>query len=94
MMMSDAGIPLAVVGCDFRVAPSRARSQLVLDEHEALQLADELERCGWADGLVVLDTCNRNEWVVASSQPAWAARRIRESGSLRADGCHLAGGPQ
>ncbi len=75
-MMSAAGIPLAVVGCDFRVAPSRARSQLVLEEHEALQLADELERGGWGDGLVVLDTCNRNEWVVASPQPAWAAQLL------------------
>jgi glutamyl-tRNA reductase len=77
MMMSAAGIPLAVVGCDFRVAPSRARSQLVLDEHEALQLADELERGGWAEGLVVLDTCNRNEWIVASHQPAWAVQLLQ-----------------
>ncbi len=81
-MMSAAGIPLAVVGCDFRVAPSRARSQLVLTEHEALALADDLERGGWAEGLAVLDTCNRNEWVVASAQPAWAAQllhsRMRE----------------
>ena len=76
MMMSAAGIPLAVVGCDFRVAPSRARSQLVLEEHEALQLADELERGGWAEGLAVLDTCNRNEWIVASHQPAWAAQLL------------------
>jgi glutamyl-tRNA reductase len=76
MMMSAAGIPLAVVGCDFRVAPSRARSQLVLEEHEALRLADELERGGWADGLVVLNTCNRNEWIVASDQPAWAAQLL------------------
>ena len=75
-MMTSAGIPLAVVGCDFRVAPSRARSQLVLEEHEALQLADELERGGWAEGLVVLDTCNRNEWLVATHQPAWAAQLL------------------
>jgi glutamyl-tRNA reductase len=75
-MMSPAGVPLAVVGCDFRVAPSRARSQLVLEEHEALHLADELERGGWAEGLAVLDTCNRNEWIVASHQPAWAAQLL------------------
>jgi glutamyl-tRNA reductase len=75
-MMSAAGIPLAVVGCDFRVAPSRARSQLVLEEREALKLADDLERGGWAEGLVVLDTCNRNEWIVASHQPAWAAQLL------------------
>ncbi len=81
-MMTSPGIPLAVVGCDFRVAPSRARSMLVLDEAEALKLADDLERGGWAEGLVVLDTCNRNEWIVASEQPAWAAQllhsRMRE----------------
>ncbi len=76
MMMSAAGIPLAVVGCDYRVAPSRVRSQLVLDEREALQLADDLEREGWAEGLAVLDTCNRNEWIVATHQPAWAAQLL------------------
>ncbi len=85
MMMSAAGIPLAVVGCDFRIAPSRARSQLVLDEHEALKLADELERGGWAEGLVVLDTCNRNEWVVATQQPAWAAQLLHSRMSQRLD---------
>ncbi len=75
-MMTSAGLPLAVVGCDFRVAPSSARSRLVLDEHQALALADELERGGWADGIVFLDTCNRNEWIVSSSQPAWAAQLL------------------
>ncbi len=75
--MTTAGIPLAVVGCDFRVAPSRARSQLVLAEDEALALADELERGGWAEGIVLLNTCNRNEWVVSTREPGWAAELLR-----------------
>jgi len=69
-------IPLAVVGCDFRVAPSRARSQLVMREEEAQAIAGELERSGWADGVAFLDTCNRNEWIVASAEPAWAAQLL------------------
>ncbi len=75
-MSSGLAIPLAVVGCDFRVAASRARSRLVLDEHESLEIAAELERGGWAQGVALLDTCNRSEWIVVSDQPAWAAQLL------------------
>lgn len=75
-LQKPAGMPLAVVGCDFRVASSRWRSRLALDEDEAARLSRELKEGGWADGLVVLDTCNRNEWVVSSRFPDWTARLL------------------
>lgn len=69
-------LPLALAGCDFRVASSRIRSQLVMSPEEVRELADELRRGGWADGLAVLDTCNRNEWIVSSRQAGWVAELL------------------
>jgi len=69
-------VPLVVVGCDFRTASSRWRSRLALTEEEAVQLGKDLRNGGWADGLVVLDTCNRNEWIVSSRFPDWTARLL------------------
>ena len=69
--------PLAVVGCDFRIASSRARSSLVMAPEEIQKLADSLKTGGWAEGLVVLDTCNRNEWIVASDNPTWAGELLQ-----------------
>jgi len=43
---------------------------------EVRQLADELQRGGWADGIAVLDTCNRNEWIVSSRQAGWVAELL------------------
>jgi glutamyl-tRNA reductase len=70
-------IPLAVVGCDFRVASSRWRSKLVLQDEEACILARDLFRIGAAQGFFDLNTCNRNEWIVSSSEPRWAAELLR-----------------
>lgn len=72
-----AAIPLAVVGCDFRVASSRYRSRLVLTEEEALGMALDLSRTAAADGFADLATCNRNEWIVTGPDPAWAAQLLR-----------------
>jgi len=70
-------IPLAVVGCDFRIASSRWRSRLVLDDAEQRRIAGELSRSKAADGFVDLSTCNRNEWIVSSERPEWAAQLLR-----------------
>ncbi len=72
-----APIPLAVVGCDFRVASSRYRSRLLLSEEEALGMALDLARTAAADGFADLATCNRNEWIVTGPDPAWAAQLLR-----------------
>lgn len=72
-----AAIPLAVVGCDFRVASSRYRSRLLITEDEALGMALDLARAAAADGFADLATCNRNEWIVTGPDPAWAAQLLR-----------------
>ncbi len=77
MISKPADMPLAVVGCDFRVASSAFRSRLVLDDAEALRLAEALRAYRTADGLVDLNTCNRNEWIVSSREPEWAAELLR-----------------
>ncbi len=50
MLNGGSDIPLAVVGCDFRVASSRWRSRLVLDDEEARHVASELKRNQAAEG--------------------------------------------
>lgn len=70
-------MPLALVGCDFRIASSRLRSRLVLSADEALEISKALKEGGAADGFVDLTTCNRTEWLVSSSNPAWAAELLR-----------------
>jgi glutamyl-tRNA reductase len=70
-------LPLCVVGCDFRKAPSSIRSQLVLEDSEATQIFHELKSNQAADGFVDLHTCNRNEWLVSSMAPNWAAQLLR-----------------
>ena len=75
--------PLAVVGCDFRVASSKWRSDLVLTDEDARVLARDLYRNGAADGFLDLNTCNRNEWIVSSSRPRWAAELLRAQMKIR-----------
>lgn len=77
-------VPLAVVGCDFRVASSHWRSQLVLGEAQARQIARRLRRNQAADGFFDLNTCNRNEWIVSSHDPRWAAELLRTQMMQRA----------
>jgi len=72
----SAPIPLAVVGCDFRVATSRYRAKLVLTEEEAVAMALDLARTAAADGFCDLATCNRNEWIVTGPDPAWASQLL------------------
>ena len=76
-MMAGEQLPLAVVGCDFRIAPSRVRSALVLPEERIRGLFSDLVRGKIADGLVDLNTCNRNEWLVSTENPAWAAELLK-----------------
>ena len=74
---SGMSYPLAVVGCDFRVASSRWRSRLVLSPEEALELAEGLRRTAAADGFADLNTCNRTEWLVSTERPEWAVELLR-----------------
>ncbi len=74
---SPEDLPLALVGCDWHVASSRWRSQLVLGDDQGRALCEELRRVAAADGLALLNTCNRNEWIVSSANPQWAVDLLR-----------------
>jgi len=76
-MTEAAEIPLAVVGCDFRVASASWRSDVVLSGEERRELTRGLIRDGTISGLVALDTCNRTEWVVSAPEPGWAGQLLR-----------------
>jgi glutamyl-tRNA reductase len=77
MKHSRVDLPLCVVGCDFRKASSSVRSKLVLNDAEAIRIFQELKNNEAADGFVDLHTCNRNEWLVSSNAPQWAAQLLR-----------------
>jgi glutamyl-tRNA reductase len=84
MSRPPALLPLAVVGCDFRVASSVWRSRLVLSDEEARTLAGGLRLNQETDGFVDLNTCNRTEWIVSSRDPEWAASLLRSQMIQRA----------
>ncbi len=68
-------LPLVLIGVDFRRAPTRYRAALALSEPARDELVATLRDHG-ATGLVVLETCNRTEWLVASERPAWVAQLL------------------
>ena len=73
----DADVPLVVAGCDFRVASATWRNRLLLDDEQRGELTRLLGEACDAQGLVVLETCNRVEWIVASKSPRWAGELLR-----------------
>lgn len=75
MIEQAPDLPLAVVGVDFRDASTRYRAALTLAEEERSQLAKALEVVG-GDGLVVVETCNRTEWIVAARDPSWCGQLL------------------
>jgi glutamyl-tRNA reductase len=77
IMANRNSYPLAVVGCDFRTAPARFRSRLVLDAAAAKKIGGELAQLQAADGFADLNTCNRNEWILSSHHARWAAELMR-----------------
>jgi len=40
-------------------------------------MAAQLTDGGWAEGVVDLNTCNRNEWIVSCRDPMWVAELLR-----------------
>lgn len=73
----DTDVPLVVAGCDFRVASAKWRNRLLLDNAQRAELTHLLGEACDAQGLVVLETCNRVEWIVASRSPKWAGELLR-----------------
>jgi glutamyl-tRNA reductase len=74
---AEPEVPLAVVGVDFRVASTTWRNCLLLSAEERADLTEGLRRSCAVEGLVVLETCNRVEWILAAAQPRWAAEVLR-----------------
>lgn len=70
-------LPLTVVGCDFRVASSAWRDAVLLDASARAVLLERLGRSAGAVGLVVLETCNRVEWLIEAPDPRWTADLAR-----------------
>ena len=74
---SEGLLPLAVVGCDFRVASTTWRNAALLDADARRSLLDGMRRAAGARGIVVLETCNRVEWWIDAPDPRWAADLAR-----------------
>lgn len=66
-----AEVPLLVVGCDFRLAASALREKLVTTPEERKLLFDAIRDMDDTAGFLVLETCNRLEWVVSTRLPEW-----------------------
>ena len=73
----DGLLPLAVIGCDFRVASTAWRNAALLDADARRSLLDGMRRAAGARGIVVLETCNRVEWWIDAPDPRWAADLAR-----------------
>ncbi len=73
---SHEPLPLAIVGCDFRVASTKWRSSLVLSDEDRARMVTHLLGSGSCDGVAFLDTCNRNEWICSTDQPDWTVQLI------------------
>jgi glutamyl-tRNA reductase len=74
--MQRVDIPLVLVGCDFRSANVSFREQLVSTATERQELHQQLTSIEPEAGLVVLETCNRVEWIVSSENPQWIAELL------------------
>jgi glutamyl-tRNA reductase len=70
-------IPLLVVGFDFRIASSALREQLVTTEEERAYMFGAIKRLDDSAGLLVLETCNRLEWIVSTQHPQWIAELLK-----------------
>lgn len=70
-------IPLLVVGFDFRIASSALREQLVSSPEDRQLLLGEICKIDESAGLLVLETCNRLEWVVSTRMPEWIAEMLK-----------------
>jgi glutamyl-tRNA reductase len=68
-----APLPLTVVGCDFRIASSALREMLLTNKSIRRELVKAIRNIDASAGLVVLETCNRMEWIVSSDSPHWMA---------------------
>gem|GEM_PF-181521 len=98
-------VPLVVVGASYRAVSTELRARLAACEPStapsstasmasslppsASSPAAALLSAGYADGVVVLATCSRVEWIVSSSRPQWAAEILKSTLLTRVPGARL-----
>jgi len=70
-------IPLAVVGCDFRIASTPLRERLVSTDEQRAELFQAIRRIDPEAGFAALETCNRVEWIVSTENPRWMAELLK-----------------
>ena len=66
-------VPFVVVGASYRDAPTEVRARLAAGEQATDAASRALLSAGYADGVVVLQTCSRVEWIVSTPRPQWTA---------------------
>lgn len=70
-------LPIAVVGCDFRVASTAWRNRLLMRDDEREAMGRALRASAGVTGMVCIQTCNRIEWLLGAPLPVWAAELAR-----------------
>lgn len=70
-------IPLVIVGYDFKIASSSLRERLSTSPEDRTNLRDSIRKMDPEAGLLVLETCNRMEWVISTRIPGWIAEILR-----------------
>ncbi len=70
-------IPLVIVGYDFRIASSAMREKLVTSKKDRENLLNAIQKMDPTAGLLVLETCNRMEWIVSTQMPGWVAELLK-----------------
>lgn len=76
--------PVFVLGVAYRDAPTDVRARLAALERGEAAPSRALVQGGYADGVVVLETCSRIEWIVSSSKPRWAMELLKSALAVRA----------
>jgi glutamyl-tRNA reductase len=70
-------IPLLVVGYDFKTSSSALRDKLITSQEDRHYLLDAIRKMDPSAGLLVLETCNRVEWIVSTQMPKWVAEILK-----------------
>jgi oxygen-dependent protoporphyrinogen oxidase len=82
-------VPLLVLGASYRELPTEGRARLAQLEEGPDAPSRALVSAGYADGVVVLATCSRVEWIVSTKDPRWAAELLRGALLTRVPGARV-----
>ena len=72
-------VPIVILGASYRDVPTEVRARLAQCEEGPASPSRALSSAGYADGVVVLQTCSRVEWIVSTSRPQWTADLLRSA---------------